>query len=531
VVWLLAAGIVLAEGPSAWELYQRGRDAEKHGHMAQAYILYSEAAALEPKNQTYWLRSQAVRSRAALEARPMPKPEADRPADQPADDADADPDQAPAPATAAERAAAQRFKEPPELKPEPLIKDFDLSGDSKKLFEDVAHAYGLDCVFDGDYQPTREFRFQMNEVDYRAALHGLEAATGSFVVPLTSKLFLVAKDTPQKRASVEPTVTIGIPLPEATNPQDFNAMITAVQQATGLERVTWDTQNNTVVIRDRISKVMPARALFRDLMYPRGQVEIELKFLEVSRNDVMTYGVNWQINSPIVALTDFMHNVVTVPPNISGLLTFGGGASVFGLGIINASLVAQMSNGSGRTLLKADMRSVEGQPATLHVGDRYPILTAGYYGPSSFSGPNAYAPPPSFNWEDLGLMLKVTPSIHSDDEVTLDVDAEFKVLTGQSVNAIPVVANRSLKSKARLRMGEWAAVAGLLNPTEARTIAGIAGVSRIPVLSALTSVKSKNETNNQVLILMRPHLITPPASERMTHEIRYGSDTRPISPL
>jgi type II secretory pathway component GspD/PulD (secretin) len=177
------------------------------------------------------------------------------------------------------------------------------------------------------------------------------------------------------------------------------------------------------------------------------------------------------------------------------------------------------------------MRSVEGQPATLHVGDRYPILTAGYYGPSSFSGPNAYAPPPSFNWEDLGLMLKVTPSIHSDDEVTLDVDAEFKVLTGQSVNAIPVVANRSLKSKARLRMGEWAAVAGLLNPTEARTIAGIAGVSRIPVLSALTSVKSKNETNNQVLILMRPHLITPPASERMTHEIRYGSDTRPISPL
>ena len=40
--------------------------------MAQAYLLYSEAAAMAPNNKTYWLRSQAVRTRAALEASPPP---------------------------------------------------------------------------------------------------------------------------------------------------------------------------------------------------------------------------------------------------------------------------------------------------------------------------------------------------------------------------------------------------------------------------------------------------------------------------
>src|SRR5271157_5836139 len=72
ILALLLAGCLAAEELSAWELYEFGRDAEKKGHMAQAYLLCSEAAALEPRNQTYWLRSQAVRSRAALEAKPVP---------------------------------------------------------------------------------------------------------------------------------------------------------------------------------------------------------------------------------------------------------------------------------------------------------------------------------------------------------------------------------------------------------------------------------------------------------------------------
>jgi len=79
----LAAAALFA-GPAS-KLYQEGRKAERAGEVASAYLLYSQAAALEPRNSRYWLRSQAVRTRAALQASLTPKPApAEPPPDTPA---------------------------------------------------------------------------------------------------------------------------------------------------------------------------------------------------------------------------------------------------------------------------------------------------------------------------------------------------------------------------------------------------------------------------------------------------------------
>jgi hypothetical protein len=60
IAWLALAAVLSGQGPSANDLYLRGRRAERAGQMAQAYLLYSQAAAMSPQNKTYWQRSLAV---------------------------------------------------------------------------------------------------------------------------------------------------------------------------------------------------------------------------------------------------------------------------------------------------------------------------------------------------------------------------------------------------------------------------------------------------------------------------------------
>jgi hypothetical protein len=529
-------GVVLAicglaqdsQEPTAWELFEKGRAAEKTGHMAEAYLMYAQAAAMDPRNKIYWERTQAVQSRAAMEAKPQPKipsvADLDKELTEP-------PDFRFDPPTPEDLATAKEPLPPTELDADPGVKDLDFSGDYKKLFQSVARAYGLECVYDSDYQPGTPFRFRLKGVDYRDALHGLEAATGSFIVPITGKIFLVAKDTPQKRTEIEPTVTIAVHFPDVYSPQEVEQVVRAVQQTMAIEKVGVDAAACTVVMRDRISKVVYARALFEQLMHPRAQVQIDLRFIEVSRNDSITYGLNFPSLLSLNALTSFLHNMPSLQSGLQGMLTFGGGKTLIGWGIAGPSLVAQLSKSSTNLMLASQLRANSGQKATFHIGEKYPVITAGYGASATTPAAGGVTIAPSFTFQDLGLTMTATPVVHDREEVSLEVEAQYQVLTGASVNGLPVISNRSVKNITRLKFGEWSIIAGLLTTNEARTLSGIAGLDRIPFLGPLTNTHQTENDRDQVIILMRPVLLTPPPGELTPSWFGTGSETRPLTPL
>jgi hypothetical protein len=177
--------LALALTTGAWaseasKLYNEARKAEKAGQVARAYLLYSEAAALEPDNHLYWGRSLALQTGAALQQSKATPPVAPAEAvalaaDSPKGDAAAEADEpALIAATAQDLAEARKPLPPTKLSAAPGLKDFSLRANAKTLFETVARAYGLDCVFDGGYQATQILRFQMDQADLRSPFHGGE---------------------------------------------------------------------------------------------------------------------------------------------------------------------------------------------------------------------------------------------------------------------------------------------------------------------------------------------------------------------
>lgn len=511
LAWI--AGGAAGGAVSADQLFQQAQRAERAGQTVQAYLLYAQAAAADPSNLAYWERAQALRPMASLlKETQAPAPDLsgdkiDRTLFGSISDQELDQARKPLP--------------PPELKAVPGRRDFDLRGDSKALWEQVAAALHLMVMFDTQYQPVPSLRFQLNDADYRETLRALEAATNSFLTPVSERLIFVANDSAQKRTEFESTAAVVIPFAETISVQELQEIVTGVRGTLDMARIMVDTQRHLVLVRDRVTKVRLAEKLLQDLLRPRAQVAIEVEILTTDESSALSYGLSPQTAFPLVNFPNKPNLLNVIPSGYTNFLAFGGGASLIGVGITSARLFATVAKASASTVLQSEIVALDGQPSTLHVGDRYPLVTNTYIGNTSGGG-TVYTPPPTFNFEDLGLVLKVTPHIHGTDEVTLDIDAEFKLLGAAAVDGIPVISSRKYESKARVMTGEWAVLAGLMTASEARTITGIPILSMIPLLRS----NSVNTDHGETLIVLKPHLLILPAAESPTWRAWCGTETK-----
>jgi type II secretory pathway component GspD/PulD (secretin) len=260
---------------------------------------------------------------------------------------------------------------------------------------------------------------------------------------------------------------------------------------------------------------------------------IELQFISVATSVVRAYGFNFQTSYALNYLGNFLFDIDRTPAGVTQLFTFGGGATLFGLAVSGVTALFTDSQTNVQSLYHAQLRAASGMPATLHVGDRYPVLTSGYFGATTGAttpGVNVVTPAPSFTYENLGLDLKITPHIHGTDDVSLTLETSFELLTGQAVNGIPIFGNRKIQSEVRLRDGEWAVVAGLMGDSNSRNSSGLDGLGRIPGLGSAFRQTNTDREKNTVLIGLRPHLLSLPPNENESLALRMGSETRPYIP-
>lgn len=528
-------------GSQASDLFHKGEKLEKVGNYTQAYLLYTEAATLEPSNVRYQSKAAALQVRATKNAKIDLSPSSTALVP---DSAPSEPKQEDfSSITAFDLAKARQARPPAQLKLSSGRFDMHLSGEPKAIFAEVAQRCGLQTSFDGDYAQTpQRVRFDVTDATCAEILRETEAATGSFIVPLSSKLMFVSKDTPAKRIDNEQTMSAVIPVPTAMTTQEITEIAQAVRQTTGIEKIAWSAATDEIVIRDRVSRVIPAKAVIEQLAARRGEVMVDVRFLSLTKSQMMTFGINLTNSISIFYAGNSPNATGTIPTSsavstasqtvTTAIKLFGGGATVWAMTAVNASVVANLTEANARTILETQVRAVSGLPSTLHVGDKYPVLTAGYFGTGATAGQaGVYTPTPSFAYQDLGVSLKVTPVVSNDQSITIDVESEYQLLAGTSANGIPLLANRKVASRISVKNDEWAVIAGLIDQTKNKTINGFAGLGHVPLLGQLFRTTTRENDQGYILIVLKPHIVGLAPGSRPTSEVWVGSENRPLSPL
>jgi Flp pilus assembly secretin CpaC len=194
--------------------------------------------------------------------------------------------------------------------------------------------------------------------------------------------------------------------------------------------------------------------------------------------------------------------------------TFGGGLTLMGLSLDMLSAQLSLNESLVKTLEHSSLRAAQGNEATFRMGSRYPILNASFA--PVFNTPaisrvlqngSFQAPFPSFTYEDLGLTFKIKPVVYTNLDVGMAFEMDFRTLAGQSLNGVPVIANREYKGNVTLVNGEPAVVAGSVSQSEQRTLNGIPGLGTVPGINQVMVTNSKMDETDELLIVVTPHVI------------------------
>ena len=124
-----------------------------------------------------------------------------------------------------------------------------------------------------------------------------------------------------------------------------------------------------------------------------------------------------------------------------------------------------------------EIRSVDGQPAKLRIGDRVPVATGSFQagvGVGSTAGSGFVNPlvNTQFQYIDVGVNVDITPRVHPNHEVSLKVSVEVSSVTGQSnIGGIqqPIISQRKIEHDIRLKEGEASVLGGLMQSRTRRT--------------------------------------------------------------
>ena len=312
-------------------------------------------------------------------------------------------------------------------------------------------------------------------------------------------------------------------------------------------RILADIRSNSLILMGRTKDLDVLEDVIRQLDTMLAQVAVRAVIMEVILSDNISYGVDWLQRTLTV---NDVQNVNGVPvsepvysfaggqrletgiefPELSEIgrevsLNSGGLTYFSTFYDFNLDVILRLAQGSSdaKVIATPIIITTDNTEGAIRVGERraIPTTTATTIGGSVQS---------SFEYQNIGIELTITPRINPQGVVILEVNQTAENVAGNTVidgNEVPIITSRELDASVAIRSGGTLALGGLVREDITETESKVPVLSSIPILGALFRSKAKVNIRTELLVLISPEvLVTAEEAERLTRELKNSTELK-----
>ena len=392
---------------------------------------------------------------------------------------------------------------------------------ARDIFTAIGKFSNLSVVFDPAFR-DQAVSIDLRQASIDQALSSLASSTRNFWRVTAPRTVAVVPDTAAKRREYEEEIVRTFFLSNA----DLKETVDVLRIVVDARRLAPTAATNAITIKDTPERVAAAGRIITALDKARPEVVIDVELLEVDRTRLKEYGL--QIASP-------------GSPGIDGSVTIPQTLTLRDLRNLSSSDVLLTNlpglyyrllktDSNTRTLANPQLRTAEGIAATARFGDRVPVPVT-TFAPIAAGGVQTQ-PITSFNYENIGVNIDITPRIHHDDDVSLALKIELSNISGTGFGDLPTFGNRSITTVIRLRDGETNMLAGLIRDEERKVLSGVPGLIDIPVIGRLFANNHTEVQETDIILTLTPHIVRVlDLTDADVRAFKVGRDTGSAAPL
>lgn len=439
--------------------------------------------------------------------------------------------------TAAQKESLKYMSMPPQIKPlSTSAITYKASQDIRVVFDTVGKLAGLTVVYDQDI-PQRRITVDLSNVTLEQALEIICAQSKTFWKPITENVIMVIPDQAQKRHDYEEELLKTFYLANTVTPQDLTEIVTGLRQLFDLKRIQQVNTRNAIVVRAAPDVLTLVGKVIDDIDTARPEVVIQVEVLEARTDHLRNLGISPGQTASIAISPNTSSASSTTTSTTTQNTTLNTlthlNSNDYQVALPNFTANAILTDTSTKIIQDPELRSIDGQEAKLKIGDRIPIATGSFQagvgvGAAGSAGLVNPLVNTQFQYQDVGVNIDITPRVHPNGEISLKTKIEVSSVTSeQPIGGItePVISQRVVEHDIRLKDGEASILGGLIQRTDMRILNGWPGFAKIPIIRYLFSNDNIDHQEDEVLIMLIPHIVRlPDVTEANLRTLYTGSE-------